>query len=104
LHDFSFAGGVAKICPRANTALMVSTRAEKTNTILQMPSSTESQIDEICARIRAISESDLTRERETELRKLAFSLRRIVKQHVEMAKSSLTTKKSAIDQRDISEN
>jgi hypothetical protein len=104
LHGFwsCLPGGAKPL--RANTALTVSTGAERANTLALMPSFTESRIDELCARIRAISKSELSPEGETELRKLAYKLRRAVYQHVEMAKSSLRTKKSAIDARDPTES
>jgi hypothetical protein len=65
-----------------------------------MPVATESEIEEVCARIREISRGELTPKAETELRKLAFVLRIAITRHVKLAKSSLTTKKSAIEARD----
>jgi len=65
-----------------------------------MPAATESEIEEVCARIREISRGELTPKTETELRKLAFVLRIAITRHVKLAKSSLTTKKSAIEARD----
>jgi len=65
-----------------------------------MPAATESEIEEVCARIREISRGELTPKAETELRKLAFVLRIAITRHVKLAKSSLTTKKSAIEARD----
>ena len=65
-----------------------------------MPVATESEIEEVCARIREISQGELTPKAETELTKLAFVLRIAITRHVELAKSSLTTKKSAIEARD----
>jgi hypothetical protein len=65
-----------------------------------MPAATESEIEEVCARIREISQGELTPKAETELRKLALVLRLAITRHVKLAKSSLTTKKSAIEARD----
>jgi hypothetical protein len=65
-----------------------------------MPAATESEIEEVCARIREISRGELTPKAETELRKLALVLRIAITRHVKLAKSSLTTKKSAIEARD----
>ena len=65
-----------------------------------MPAATESEIEEVCARIREISQGELTPKAETELRKLALVLRIAITRHVKLAKSSLTTKKSAIEARD----
>jgi hypothetical protein len=65
-----------------------------------MPAATETEIEEVCARIREISRGELTPKAETELRKLALVLRIAITRHVKLAKSSLTTKKSAIEARD----
>jgi hypothetical protein len=65
-----------------------------------MPAATEPEIEEVCARIREISRGELTPKAETELRKLALVLRLAIARHVKLAKSSLTTKKSAIEARD----
>ena len=65
-----------------------------------MPAATESEIEEVCARIREISQGELTPKAETELRKLAYVLRMAIAKHVKMAKSSLRAKKSAIEARD----
>jgi hypothetical protein len=65
-----------------------------------MPAATESEIEEVCARIREISRGELTPKAETELRKLALVLRIAITRHVKLARSSLTTKKSAIEARD----
>jgi hypothetical protein len=65
-----------------------------------MPAATENEIEEVCARIREISQGELTPKAETELRKLALVLRIAITRHVKLAKSSLTTKKSAIEARD----
>ena len=65
-----------------------------------MPAVTESEIEEVCARIREISRGELTPKAEMELRKLAYVLRVAITRHVNMAKSSLKTKKSAIEARD----
>jgi hypothetical protein len=65
-----------------------------------MPAVTESEIEEVCARIQEISRGELTPKAEMELRKLAFVLRVAITRHLKMAKSSLKTKKSAIEARD----
>ena len=65
-----------------------------------MPAATDSEIEEVCARIREISRGELTPKAETELRKLAFVLRIAITRHLKLASSSLTTKKSAIEARD----
>jgi hypothetical protein len=65
-----------------------------------MPAATESEIEEVCARIREISQGELTPKAETELRKLALVLRLAITRHVKLAKSTLTTKQSAIEARD----
>jgi hypothetical protein len=65
-----------------------------------MPAATDSEIEEVCARIREISRGELTPKAEMELRKLAFVLRMAISKHVKMAKSSLRTKKFAIEARD----
>ena len=61
-----------------------------------MPSETESQIEELCARIRNLCSKPHTSEAESELRRLAKELRVVIEQHVKMAKSSLSIKKAAI--------
>jgi len=65
-----------------------------------MPAVTENEIEEVCARIREISRGELTTRAEMELRKLAFVLRLAIARHIKMAKSSLRTKRSAIEARD----
>jgi hypothetical protein len=68
-----------------------------------VPSSTDTRIEEICAQIRVLCGRPFSSETEAELRKLARELRAAIKQHVEMAKSSLKTKKAAIAERDPGE-
>jgi hypothetical protein len=65
-----------------------------------MPVSTERRIKELCAWIRALAAERFSPGAEAELRDLARELRVAIEQHVESAKSSLTTKKAAIVQRD----
>jgi hypothetical protein len=65
-----------------------------------VPAATESEIEEVCARIREISRGELTPKAESELRKLAFVLRMAITKHLKLARSSLKTKKSAIEARD----
>jgi hypothetical protein len=69
-----------------------------------VPSSTDPKIEELCSRIRALCRGPFSEETELELRKLARELRVAVAQHLEMAKSSLSTKKSAIAERDPDDN
>ncbi len=68
-----------------------------------MPVSTETRIKEICAWIRALARARISPGTEAELRELARELRDAIGQHIESAKSSLTTKKLAIVQRDPDE-
>ena len=63
---------------------------------IQMPVSTEPEIEELCAKIRALCGDAYTPEREDELRHLARELRAAINKHVRMAKSSLNAKKAAI--------
>ena len=65
-----------------------------------MPVSTETRIREICAWIRALGGERFSDGTEAELRELARELRVAIEQHVKSAKSSLSTKKAAIVQRD----
>jgi hypothetical protein len=65
-----------------------------------VPSSSEASIQELCARIRVLCVGPYSEETEEELRKLAGELRIAIKQHLDMAKSSLSIKKTAIDERD----
>jgi hypothetical protein len=65
-----------------------------------VPAATESEIEEVCARIREISRGELTPKAESELRKLAFVLRMAITKHLKLTRSSLKTKKSAIEARD----
>ena len=65
-----------------------------------MPFLTEARIEELCSRIRVLCRQPFSAETETELRKLARELRLAIQQHVGMAKSSLSTKRTAIIERD----
>ena len=65
-----------------------------------MPSSTDVRIEEIITKIRHLCAGPFSLEAETELRKLARELRVNIKQHVQMAKSSLATKGAAINDLD----
>jgi len=60
--------------------------------------STESGIEELCARIRPLCGEKFSKDGEEEL--LARHLRVAIRQHVRMAKSSLGAKKSALVDRD----
>jgi hypothetical protein len=64
-----------------------------------VPSSSDTQIDELCARIRVLCATPFSGT-ETELRELVRELHDAIKQHLQMATSSLKTKKVAIDARD----
>ena len=68
-----------------------------------MPISTETRIKELCAWIRALAGERFSAGTEAELRDLALELRVAIEQHVKSAKSSLSTKKAAIVQRDPDE-
>jgi len=65
-----------------------------------VPRSTEPQIEEICARIRALCGEHFSPEGEAELRRLARELRVAIRKHVMMARSSLQARKSAMVERD----
>jgi hypothetical protein len=65
-----------------------------------VPSSTDVRIEEIITKIRHLCAGPFRPEAETELRKLARELRIAIKQHVQMAKSSLGTKGAAINELD----
>jgi hypothetical protein len=66
----------------------------------EVPSLTDARIEEITANIRKICAEPFTPQAEARLRSLAEELRVVINQHVRMAKSSLSTKKAAIDLRD----
>ena len=66
----------------------------------RVPSTTDAGIEELCARVRALCGGPFTPQTEAELRGLARKLRLAIRQHVQMAKSSLSVKKAAIAQRD----
>ena len=68
--------------------------------IRQVPPSTDARIEKITARIRALCSNPFTPSAEAELRKLARELRLAINQHVQMAKSSLTATKAAIQDLD----
>jgi len=65
-----------------------------------VPSSTDARIEEMTAAIRNLCRGPFTPEAEADLRKLARELRVIIRQHVGMAKGSLSAKQAAINQRD----
>jgi len=65
-----------------------------------VPLSTETQIEELCARIRVLCSESLSPATEAELRTLARELRAAIRQHVKLASSSLGAKQSAIAHRD----
>ena len=65
-----------------------------------MPTSTDPRIEELRQRIRVLCCEPLTEPVETELRELATELRNAITEHVGSAKSSLSTKNSAIMARD----
>jgi hypothetical protein len=65
-----------------------------------MPTSTDTRIEELCARIRALCSGPIEPPAETELRKLARELRNAINDHVRRATSSLSAKNSAINARD----
>jgi hypothetical protein len=65
-----------------------------------VPTSTDAEIEEIVAAVRSLCDGPFSPETETELRRLARELRVAIRQHVRMAKSSLSAKKSAIIRRD----
>jgi len=65
-----------------------------------VPASSDSRLEELCSRIRALCREPISRGNETELRKLARELRSAISLHVATAKSSLSAKKAAIIRRD----
>jgi uncharacterized protein YciI len=65
-----------------------------------VPRSTDARIDQITARIRVLCSGPFSPETEAELRKMAGELRSAIKQHVQMAKSSLAAKQAAIKNHD----
>ena len=67
---------------------------------LNVPSSTDARIDKICSRIRELSRGPFSPEDEAEIRRLAIELRGVINEHVQLAKSSLGAKQSAITARD----
>ena len=71
--------------------------------IQELPSSTETRIEELYARIHTLCGESWTPEIETELEQLAQDLACAIKEHVETAKSSLEVKHSAIVARDPGE-
>jgi hypothetical protein len=68
-----------------------------------VPSSTDPRIEDLCASIRALCAGPYSLKAEEELRKLAKELQAAINEHVQLAKSSLNTKKTAINQRDPEE-
>lgn len=67
-----------------------------------MPTATDYSIEEICDKIRRLCSCPLSAESEVELRRLARRLRLAIAQHVAIARSNLSVKKSAIEMRDPS--
>jgi hypothetical protein len=65
-----------------------------------VPPSTEARIERITARIRALCSGPFKPEAEAELRKLAQDLRAAIRQHLGLAKRSLSAKKAAIKEND----
>lgn len=65
-----------------------------------MPSSTDVRIDSIVSAIRDLCGRELTPGTELKLRELARELRLAIREHVEMAKSSLDPRKTAISELD----
>jgi len=65
-----------------------------------VPSSTDAGIEEIIGKIRRLCGGPFSSQAEAELRKLARELRLAIKQHVRMAKSSLSVKGAAINELD----
>jgi len=61
-----------------------------------VPFSTDARIEELCSRIRALCGRRFSPSAEAELKTLAQELRMAVKEHVDMAQSSLTARKSAL--------
>ena len=70
---------------------------------LEVPTSTDNRIEGLCDEIRALCGEPFSSQTEAQLRKLARELRMAIRQHVDMAKSSLTVKKTAIAERDPDE-
>jgi hypothetical protein len=68
-----------------------------------VPTSTESYIEELLVEIRAVCDGPHTQKNEARLRKLARQLRRIIKEHVELANSALKVKGTAIVKREPDE-
>jgi hypothetical protein len=66
----------------------------------RMPSWSDIRIEELCSRIRTLCSPPISRDAEEELRRLAVELRAAIDEHVQMAKSSLGAKKSALLKRD----
>jgi hypothetical protein len=65
------------------------------------PLPSDPQINELCARIRVLCATPFSVGTETELRELVRELHDAIKRHLQMAMSSLKTKKVAIDDRDL---
>jgi hypothetical protein len=65
-----------------------------------VPRSTDAEIDEIVGAIRRLCDQPFSPEAEDDLRKLARELRVAIRKHVRMAKTSLETRRAAIDERD----
>ncbi len=84
----------------APTVLSVSNGDIGSGKNFSVPSATDARIEELCARIRVLCWGSFTPETERELRTLAKELQVAIKDHVRRAKSSLSTKQSAILARD----
>jgi hypothetical protein len=65
-----------------------------------VPISTEAHIDDLCVRIRKLCATKLESSEESELRGLIKELQDAIKQHLQLARSSLAAQQSAINQRD----
>jgi hypothetical protein len=91
--------GPAAFLP-ATSGVFCIERSENIPYNFAVPSSTEASIEEIIAKIRGLCGRPFSLEAEAELRKLARDLRHTIKQHVRLAKSSLSVKGAAINEHD----
>jgi hypothetical protein len=94
--DNAFVSGTAPACTVSNNIV-------DSAKILVVPTSTDNRIEGLYAEIRALCGEPFSSQTEAQLRKLARELRMEIRQHVDMAKSSLTVKKTAIAERDPDE-
>jgi hypothetical protein len=67
---------------------------------VSLPTSTEARIEKLLAEIRNICDGPHTQKSEARLKNLARQLRRILKEHVELANSALMVKRTAIAKRE----